>query len=186
MWVHGVGRLQPGEKRKPKSPKVFSNVEKMVPPFSSSGTTDFVGLLWQVGPLVWGKGVELLVKRVFKRTRSLYYRFVRYAQAYFLSNYGSLFSSTRSRAVHQHTKKKRCSRTQDTARFSNFLRKKNLRKKPSRDKQGTNHGLGPPSLGPQGHWQNPKSFPSVEVWRRWREDEGPIRRPERGGVNGSR
>jgi hypothetical protein len=73
---------------------------------------------------VRGKGVELLVKRVFKRTRYLYYRFVRYAQAYFLSNYGSLFSSTRSRAVHQHTKKKRCSRTQDTARFSNFLRKK--------------------------------------------------------------
>jgi hypothetical protein len=50
MWVHeagkqghhtfqnenvgtGAGRLRPGEKRKPKSPKVFSNVEKMVTPF---------------------------------------------------------------------------------------------------------------------------------------------------------
>jgi hypothetical protein len=33
MWVYGAGRLRPGEKRKPKSPKVFSNVEKMVTPF---------------------------------------------------------------------------------------------------------------------------------------------------------
>jgi hypothetical protein len=45
MWVHGAGRLRLGEKRKPKSPKVFSNVEKMVTPFSSSGVTVFVGLL---------------------------------------------------------------------------------------------------------------------------------------------
>jgi hypothetical protein len=42
MWVQGAGRLRPGEKRKTKSPKVFSNIET---PLSSSGTTDFVGLL---------------------------------------------------------------------------------------------------------------------------------------------
>jgi hypothetical protein len=44
MWVQGAGRLRPGEKRKPKLPKVFSNIEKMVTPLWLSATTDSGGL----------------------------------------------------------------------------------------------------------------------------------------------
>jgi hypothetical protein len=70
MWVQGAGRLRPGEKRKSKSPKVFSNIEKIVTPFRRPGLL-FLWASYDRWVHVWGVRSTTFGKMLFfKKTRS--------------------------------------------------------------------------------------------------------------------